>query len=162
MRYYLDTEFNGFQGELISMALVSDVGREVYLANKDFERAAHWSKEQAHIKTPGIDPWVWENVLPIITTDYAAPLWVPLKDFAAHLSTLFLGDRMPIVVTDWPDDIKYFCQCLIVGPGEMINIPGITFEMHRVDAYPTTMAEAVQHNAYSDALALKHKLTGGA
>ena len=85
MKYYLDTEFNGFEGELISMALVSDVGREVYLANSQFERAAQWSKEQAHIRTPGIDPWVWENVLPIVTTDYAAPLWAPLKQFAAHL-----------------------------------------------------------------------------
>jgi len=162
MKYYLDCEFNGFEGELISMALVSDGSREIYLANKEFERAAHWAKKQPEIKTPGIDPWVWANVLPIIETPYAAPLWCPLNQFAAHLSTLFLGDRAPIVATDWPDDIKYLCQCLITGPGEMINIPGITFEMHRVDAYPTTMPEAVQHNAYSDAMALRHKLTGAA
>ncbi len=36
------------------------------------------------------------------------------------------------------------------------------FEMHRVDAYPTMLPGAVQHNAYWDAMALRHKLTGAA
>jgi hypothetical protein len=45
----------------------------------------------------------------------------------------------------------------------MINVrPSIKFEMHRVDAYPTTLPGAVQHNAYWDAMALRHKLTGAA
>lgn len=162
MRYYLDCEFNGFEGELISMALVSDGSREVYLANSKFKGVTPDRVDRRYYLGPTIDPWVLKNVLPIVETEYAAPLWCPLKDFAAHLSTLFLGDKKPIVATDWPDDIKYFCQCLITGPGQMIDIPGITFEMHRVDAYPTTMPEAVQHNAYSDACALRHKLQGGA
>lgn len=46
------------------------------------------------------------------------------------------------------------------GPGTMIEVrPSIKFEMHRVDAYPTTLPGAIQHNAYWDAMALRHKLT---
>jgi hypothetical protein len=61
------------------------------------------------------------------------------------------------VISDWPDDIKYFCQELITGPGKMVDIPGITFEVVRVDAWPNKIPGALQHNAYWDAIALKMK-----
>lgn len=161
MRYYLDTEFNGMGGELLSLALVSEapIGG-VYLANKAVRRAAEWSKTQPHIKTPGIDPWVWKNVLPIIELKNDGLQWDSLDMFSYWIGHVLGGDPDPIIVTDWPDDIKYFCQCLITGPGEMIDIPGIKFEVVRVDAYPTDLPGAVQHNAYWDAMALRYKLTG--
>lgn len=39
------------------------------------------------------------------------------------------------------------------------NYPRMTFEVHNVDCYPTTMKGAVQHNAWWDAMALRHTLT---
>ena len=46
------------------------------------------------------------------------------------------------------------CELLITGPGKMIALPGIRFEVVRIDAYPTTLRDAVQHNALWDACAL--------
>lgn len=34
----------------------------------------------------------------------------------------------------------------------------LTFEVHNVNAYPTTLPNAVQHNAWWDAVALQHAL----
>jgi hypothetical protein len=44
-------------------------------------------------------------------------------------------------------------------PGMMINIPRLSFEMFREDAYPTTLEGAVQHNAWWDAMALRELLS---
>ena len=50
MILFIDCEFNEFKGELISMALVSEDGKEFY--------------EVLPCKNPG--DWVKENVLPIL------------------------------------------------------------------------------------------------
>ena len=60
-----------------------------------------------------------------------------------------------VIIADWPDDIRYFCQAIITAPGQMVNIPRLTFELARVDAYPSQLAGAVQHNALWDARALR-------
>lgn len=72
------------------------------------------------------------------------------------------GDPGPVVISDWPDDIRYFCELLITGPGQMIALPGVRFEVRRVDAYPTTLEGAVQHNALWDACALQAALASEA
>ena len=48
---------------------------------------------------------------------------------------------------------------MLTGPGTMIDIPCVTFEVHRVDAYPTDLPGAIRHNAWWDAKALQRKLT---
>lgn len=144
MRYYLDTEFNGFGGELISIALVREDGESVYFIFPEPER--------------GYEPWVAENVVPILD---AVPDGAALKPYrvdrgiaALGLSNWLRNDPDPIIVTDWPDDIRYFCELAITGPGLMINVKSLKFEMHRVDAYPTALMGAIQHNAWWDAQAL--------
>ena len=159
MRYYLDCEFNGMGGELLSLALVGEEmpsTGDLYLMNMNRDRDT-------------TDPWVRQNVLPIMSSipnsqEVCRAYSIPVESFGERISWFFgvAQDVDPIIVTDWPDDIKYFCQCMITGPGQMINIPGIKFEMHRVDAYPTTLPNAIQHNAYWDAMALRHKLQGDA
>lgn len=142
MRYYLDTEFNEFGGQLISIALVRDGGGELYLST--------------HCATPG--DWVKANVLPVVDCDGAKSIHVQQDQFGAAIAAFLWGDSTPTIVADWPDDIKYFCQAVIVGPGQMVDIPRLQFEMLRVDAYPTNLPGAVQHNALWDARALRHAL----
>jgi len=139
VKYFLDTEFNGFGGELISLALVSEYGGELYLAT--------------HCENP--IEWVAKNVIPIIRCHGADPFDI-VPDFFGRAIAMFLDDDIePVIVADWPDDIRYFCQALIVGPGQMVNIPGpIRFEVHRVESYPNTFG-AIQHNALWDARALR-------
>lgn len=144
MRYCLDTEFNEFGGDLISLALVSEDGeRELYLATE--------------CASPGV--WVKDNVMPIIDVPGATPKMIYPTDFGRHVARFLNDDQSyPVILADWPDDIRYFCQALITAPGEMVAIPRLAFELVRVDAYPTTLVGAVQHNALWDAHALRHKL----
>lgn len=167
MRYYLDCEFNGMGGELLSLALVRENGEAIYLVAK------------YSVGSTNIDPWVRDNVLPVMGLDLktaANPLLLChhtdlyVTEFADRIEHFLAGYPPPTIISDWPDDIKYFCELMITGPGERIDTGGThpddnfgtTFEIHRVDSYPTTLPGAVQHNAYWDAMALRHKLQGGA
>ena len=162
MRYYLDCEFNGLGGELISLALIPESGGHgLYLADQEVERFMAISRAGG-ARRIAFDPWVWANVLPKIDEGYG-PAWAPLDRWPALIEEFLRDDVGTTIITDWPDDIKYFCALIITGPGTMIEVrPSIKFEMHRVDAYPTTLVGAIQHNAYWDAMALRHKLTGAA
>lgn len=141
MDYYLDTEFDGFGGEILSLALVREDGEEFYWASY---RAA----------TPVNDPWVQENVIPIIDVEgarvtHTGPIARALQYAVGAVDNVH-------VIADWPDDIAYFCQAMITEPGCRIDTPPLTFEILRIDAYPTELEGAVQHNALWDARALKH------
>jgi hypothetical protein len=130
MKIYIDTEFNEFKGDLISMALVADDGSEFY--------------EVLECKNPG--PWVTLNVIPVVNKDT-----VPEYIFKAKLFN-YLGWFDSIhLVADWPEDIQHFCDQIITGPGEMMNIPSFTCEIRR-DL--NTKNSKILHNALSDARAL--------
>ncbi len=145
VRYFLDCEFNGWHGSLISMALVSENDDSLYLVWGDIPET--------------IDPWVEKNVLPLVASipEYvtAVPVLHGTTQAAEVIADFLKGDPMPFIVTDWPDDIRYFCETVIVEPGKMAAIPGLVFQMVRFDAYPTDVEGAVQHNAYWDAVALR-------
>lgn len=141
-RYYLDTEFNGSGGDLISLALVGEAGGELYIS----------------LRCPNPVAWVAENVIPIVDCEGAEPVEIDPGDIGLIIANFLAGDTQPDIIADWPDDIRYFCQAVITGPGEMVNIPRLQFQVIRVDAYPTRLPGAVQHNALWDARALRHRL----
>jgi hypothetical protein len=129
VRIWIDTEFNSFQGELISMALVADDGQEWY--------------ESLGCANP--HPWVAANVMPVIGK-------APISRHQMQLMLrAWLGQFHAIhIVADWPEDIAHFCQFLITGPGERLNTPPLTMEVRRdLDA-----VSAVPHNALEDARAI--------
>lgn len=142
MRYFLDTEFDGFGGDLISLALVREDGSSISLV-----------VGASGPKTP----WVSENVIPILFADRVSAK-CQLIDLPYQIQDFLAGDAAPFIIADWPDDIAYFCKAIITGPGTMINVPRITFNVARVDAYPTTLIGAIQHNAWWDAMALRQML----
>lgn len=146
MKYFLDTEFNGYRGDLISMALTATDGRELYLLT--------------HRLPMEVIPWVKDHVIPVLFADGTDPIVWRTDLFGAQIAEFLRGDPLPHIVSDWPDDIRYLCECLITGPGEMVNIPALRCDVERADAYPTNLPGAVQHNALWDARALKAKLTG--
>lgn len=147
MRYYLDTEFDGLGGALLSLALVpADGGEELYLA---------WPRNDCC-------DWVTLHVIPVMSAVGAYPVRLKPDLWAEKLEYYFKrsGDGDAIeVVADWPDDIAYLSKLLITGPGTMIDIPGIIMNVARVDAYPTDLPGAVQHNALWDARALRRRLS---
>lgn len=167
MRYYLDCEFNGMGGELLSLALIpeTDEAKPLYLTNDMYDEP---------IKT-----WVRENVMTVMYTQaerhgkwsdeaYHSGV-VGLQGFGSQIADYLYGDPAPVIIADWITDITYLCQALNSGAlywdekgGVMQALPSLTFKAERVDVYPTTLPGAIQHNAYWDAMALRHKLQGGA
>lgn len=140
MNVYLDTEFNDFGGELISLAMVDETGREFY----------------AVLGCQSPTPWVRHNVLPVLGQRPAS-----LRMLQTRMEK-WLADYTSVhVVADWPEDIAHFCRALITGPGMRLDTPPLTMEVRRdLDSGQS----AVPHNALEDAKAIWRAAvsTGGA
>lgn len=156
--YFLDCEFDGFRGPLISLALI----REDYRPDRVKHRWSDQMEADAYyvFSKQASEPWVQQNVIPILwDCPFAGPRTVWNHDAAARDLAWFLkGDPNPIIVSDWPADIRYFCDLIELPGGKMVDIPRLGFRLARVDAYPTTVAGSVQHNAWWDAMALRERL----
>lgn len=129
MKLFIDGEWNSWQGDLISFAVVSEDGHVFY--------------EVLGCKWP--DPWIRENVMPKLRkpeVDY---------DYLQGKLARYLSQFDAIhVVADWPEDIEWFCHLLITGPGERLDTPPMTMEVLRVDT-----VSADPHNALADAHTLR-------
>lgn len=143
VRYYLDTEFNGFGGELISLALVSadPLSLEFYAV--------------VPCRAP-IDPWVAKHVMPNLRQ---AP--EPHAIVAARLASFLLTAQAPAIVADWPTDFEHLLALLITGPGTMHPVPDFGMEFKRLPGFNTADHSAVPHNALEDARALRNYVEGG-
>lgn len=142
-RFYIDCEFDGHNGTLLSIAMVCENGRSIHIR----------TTEQAH------DPWVVSNVVPLLDR-HAAPRseWVSLNDVGGGLRSFIGPVEKPVIIADSPVDIGRFCTAISTGPDggwASADYPLMTFEVHNVDCYPTDLPGAVQHNAWWDAMALR-------
>lgn len=143
MEFVLDCEFNGFEGQLISIALVP-----VDKSLETFYRELFLQEE--------ITDWVLANVIYKLDQfqkgcAFKSPNTTHQlqSDLAFYLSQF---DKVHIVA-DWPDDIKYFCQLLITGPGTRIDTPPLTMEIRR----DLDCDSEVPHHALHDAIAIRNK-----
>lgn len=134
MKLFLDCEWNGYEGNLISMALVSEDGREWYEVAQDYTT----------------DSWVKTNVIPILGKEPVgyAKLQRSLYLFLEQFESIH-------VVADWPEDISHFCKALIMRAGERMNTPPLTMEVIRVDSISD-----LPHNALADARGIKRSIHG--
>lgn len=132
MRYYLDCEFNGFGGELISMALVSDEDGEFYeIIEIDSE----------------YEPWVAENVVPHL--DKPATF---LDEFRVKLFAFLKAAPSPVeIVCDWPADVLYLMHTLMgADHAETVMIP-MTITIVDLDE----VKSVIPHHALWDARAIR-------
>lgn len=133
MKAYIDTEFNGFGGSLLSMAIVMENGAEWY--------------EVCELP-PGetVNPWVAEHVYPKLFKDT-----LDRADFIASLHSFLLEHRPTTVIADWPSDLVHFYAAMMgADHGETLSIP--------INAELYTDSQCVPqnpHNALSDAKALR-------
>ena len=142
MRYFLDTEFNGFGGALLSLALVPEDGEEFYAT--------------LHCDDP-IEPWVERHVAPfldMVPEQLAGPR-MSRADARSGLAHYLQADPAPLLLADWPEDIAQFCMLLLTGPGTMVPVPPISFELMPLPGFSTAANSAVPHNALHDARALR-------
>ena len=136
MRYFLDAEFNGFGGSLISIAL----------APED-ENAPHFYEA---LDCPTPDPWALANVMPVLAI---APISRP--DMIARLSTYLRGDPEPVVIADWPEDIAHLAMLMVTGPGYRTALPKFVFELLDLPLFHSESLSDVPHNCQHDARALR-------
>jgi hypothetical protein len=154
LRYFLDTEYNGWRGALLSLALVPADGGEEFYVTLDW--------------TGSVEPWVEQHVIPYLDM-VPEPLISPrlsLEDAARELSawlvreqeSQFFGQNSSTVfeiVADWPEDISQFCSLLIVGPGLTVDVPPLTFRLIQLPGFSPAGNSKVPHNALHDARALR-------
>lgn len=147
MRYFLDTEYNGWGGELLSLALVPDDGEELYIT-------LNW-------QVP-LEAWVERNVLPYLDTvpDQLRSARMSRVDAAETVAHYLATDPEPYIVADWPEDIAQFNALLLTGPGMMVEVPSLTFRYLPLAGFSTAATSAVPHNALHDARALRDHVLG--
>jgi len=109
MRYFFDTEFieNGRTIDLISLGMVAEDGRELYLCNRDCRL------EQA-------SDWVKQNVLPHLPPESDTLLWVAHWQIRDAILKFALPKEKPEFWAYFADyDWVVFCQLF----GIMIDLP---------------------------------------
>lgn len=147
MRLFLDCEYNGFGGELISLALVpEDGGEEFYV-----------------VLPPPTAPreWVVRNVMPYLGTvpsplRFEADRVTAALELAAYLRAV----PDPEIVADWPEDLALLCGLLMPDDGDVVDLPGLRLEWVRTPGFSTARNSRVPHNALHDARALREHLLG--
>lgn len=134
MKIYIDCEFNGYAGELISMALVTEDGHEWYevvMGNK-----------------PCV-PWVLENVVPVLGKPR-----ISKAQFHADLADFLSAYDGAEIIADHPADFMHLCRMMDnISAENDFRIP-IECTMTLVRGSPD-IAPEVPHNALSDARALR-------
>jgi hypothetical protein len=155
VRYFLDTEYNGWGGALLSLALVPEDGGEEFYVTLD------WSEP--------VQPWVEQNVIPYLDMvpqalvssrmareDAARELstWLT-RELESHLSSISSDQPQLEIVADWPEDISQICSLLTIGPGLIVDVPPLTFRFVHLQGFSTAANSKVPHNALHDARALR-------
>lgn len=131
---FIDTEFNGFGGDLIAMAIVG--------YDQEFYEVIELDSDMP------IDEWVKINVYPKLgKTAISYELFQ--KKLEEFLQVFPKGFNL---IADWPDDLRYFLQSIMLSPGCMMKISD--FEM-KVDRQIDSFQSKIPHNALEDARAIK-------
>ena len=149
MRYFLDCEFDGIDGLTLSIALVGESGTGIYLVADDV--LCH-------------DPWVFDNVIPVLhNVPDGVETVLPLCEFGKYIREFLKDESIITLICDSPADITRFCDAYSRDTDSryfpMQHI-AIDTRVHNIESYPTEVPNAIRHNAWYDALALKYKIDG--
>jgi len=129
---FMDAESNGFGGELISIALVCEDEQEWY--------------EVAEIPAEP-HPFVAQHVLPVLGKEP-----IGRDCFAQSLAEFLASVSEPVIIADWPDDIRCLCDGLgQFGSGMRFRL-GCTLVL--LPQQPPCASQTT-HNALLDARALR-------
>jgi hypothetical protein len=129
---YLDTEFNGFGGGLISLALVGMTGEQFY--------------EVCELPA-NVDIWVKQHVVPVLGKEPMRPLL-----FRQAFQQWIVQFDNPEIVCDWHVDAQHFCEMLAgFDYGSSLDF---AFTMRVLKTPPGQPISKVPHNALADAVAL--------
>jgi hypothetical protein len=134
MRYFLDCEFNGFDGPLIAIALVPE-GED----HPDFYAVLPCHRPQR---------WVADHVMPRLNAQPQSR-----ADVVAALTAYLLADANPVLIADWPEDIAHAAS-LLAFKGRCV-VPQVRFDLMSLPGFDTASTSCLPHNALADARALR-------
>lgn len=148
MRYFLDTEYNGFGGQLLSLALVPEDGSEEFYISLEYDAP--------------LDPWVERHVVPFLdmVPDGLQGPRLSRRAAAEALAAWLEHDEAPDIVADWPEDLAQFAMLLVTGPGLMQPVPPLSLHFVPLHGFSTAANSVVPHNALHDARALRDHVMG--
>lgn len=149
MDYYVDCEFDGHQGPLLSIAVVPSSGMAFY--GVTYEKAK--------------DKWVVDNVVPYLhdTPRSALRVQASTNELGPLLKEYFGKVDTPTFHSDSPVDIVRLLGLLSTdeeGNWSSSGFSKINCHVHNVDCWPNSLVGAIQHNSFWDAVALKLKIEG--
>lgn len=136
MRYFLDTEFNGFGGELIALAAVPE--------------SNEFPPFYEAIECLSPVPWAIANILPVLQTNPK-----PRTEVARLFCDYLASDGEPLLLADWPEDIAHAASMLTNSRGGRLFKEAVRFELLPASDFASKTRSAIPHNAYYDALALR-------
>jgi hypothetical protein len=139
VRFYLDTEFNGHGGDLISLALIAD-GAAWYAAQdpRDLPESPRYKPW---------DPWVAKHVIPVLGVEFTRPLI-----FRSEFQCFIQQFSNPEIICDWHVDAQHFCS-LLQGPDYGSSLD-FACRITILKTPPGQPVSAQPHNALADARAL--------
>lgn len=136
MKAFLDTEFNSFKGDPISLGIVAEDGREFYL--------------ELPLPTD-IHPWVQTHVVPLLDGTMTTENMNQIASMLGHwLCTIDDGDLE--IIADWPEDFSHLCNLLCIPGGNRFGPD--TFQM-RLRRDIGSEGSEIPHHALHDARALR-------
>lgn len=140
MKLYLDTEFNGHGGELISMAIVHPRG------------GWYCAREM----TCPADAWVFEHVIPKLDR-----LPIPAESFRDSFIAFMSQFDNPEIICDFCADARHFSQ-MLEGPDYKSSLD-FAYRLTVLKTPPGQPVSRNPHNALADAQALMdwHIAIGG-
>jgi len=140
MKIAIDCEFNGFGGQLISMALVAENGDEWY--------------QVLTMNGIAIDPWVKEHVVPVLWDEDSFQMPMERKDFRESLHSWLKQYENPTIIADWHSDLVHFFREL-AGENHMQSLSyPCKAELLDLDA-----SSNIPHNALEDARGIMRAIT---
>ena len=146
MRYYLDTEFDGFGGPLLSLALAGEDGEDYYVVIPYDHQPTDWVARHVVPYLKSVPDTLYNE----LDREAAA------RDIAAFLA----ADPDPEIICDWPEDIALFCRLLLIRETEIPDLRTLKFQFIRTPGFSTARNSKVPHNALHDARALRDHLLG--
>lgn len=132
MKLFIDCEWNGFRGDLISMAIVDEDGDSFYEV----------------LDCPNPCEWVEKHVTPVLNK---AP--VERSYFEEELRHFLSQYDDIVLIADWPEDIAHFCQVIVTEPLKHIGLSRMDFV---VNQSLFAAISAIPHNALADAEAIRN------
>lgn len=161
MRYYVDTEFNGNEGQLISIALVRQDGAEFYAVLDMYQMPV---------------PWVAEHVMPIlgghklrkpenpIDRVPRPEMSLPVSRAECKKSLRKFLEKDTGVVTflgDWPEDGAHVLNLLLRDHGRRNPPASFRYINLELPGFNTADVSVVPHNALEDARVLREYVETG-